>query len=1042
MNPDYTTGSTHYLAPDDIAAIYDVAPLYSAGIDGTGQQLAIIGQTDINVADIRQFRTKFGLAPNDPQIVLYGPDPGISPNDLPEADLDLELAGSVARNATIIFVTSYSVILSAQYAVDQNLAPVISESYGGCETDVATTSRSVAQQANAQGITWLISSGDSAAATCDRSSPTPQAEKGDTVSFPSSIPEVTAVGGTEFNEGSGSYWASRNTANLASARSYIPERVWNDTALLNQIQGGGGGASVIYPKPLWQHGPGVPDDGARDLPDVSFSASPQHDGYYIVYNGSYYIFGGTSASAPLFAGMVALLNQSIAAANPASATSANAGLGNINPALYRLAQSTSDVFHDTTAGDNIVPCAQGSPECVNGTLGYSAATGYDLASGLGSVDVANLIAEWNNGNASTTLVSANPPSYGLGMDVQLIATVSGMGGIPGGTVTFVGGDVSLGTAVLAPGATSATAALSVAATLLAGGNGTVGALYSGDATFMPSSGSTTITLQLPSSGSYVIPSVTPNPVAEVGTAWPYTIKLVEVAGVATTITAFTINGVNNLSNLPSKSIAAYGSMSAFLAGSGLTVPLSRNFHFAGTDAGGATWSRDIAVPFIASSVPSLTPAISLTLSSPSIQADLQAPSSCEWSQQITIQELSGYQVTLSEFLAGSSVATTMLPEIFGTTRLAPHGMLTGIVCFPSASPAQESYIVGGVAETGGSVLATASVTLGTAPSNPASFSVPATPVVIAVSDSKGTGSAQLPLTFSSGNPSWNVTILPSAQTWLTVSALTGSGSANLTLQASAAGLSNGVYNAMFSIAALNATPQSFQVPVVLLVGASPDISITGLGNAASGTQVFAPGQLMAVYGNGLASGPATAAIQPLPLVLSGVSATVNGVAAPLWFVSPGQINLQIPYETTAGAAVLGVAHNGNVASYSFTVAPTGPGIFAYQGSVVPNATGSPGQELVAFITGDGDVTPSLASGATASPFATLAQLPHSRQALTMTIGGEPAHIVFHGIVNGLVGVTQVNFTIPADMGPGVQPVVVTVGGVDSAPVNLTITAPM
>jgi uncharacterized protein (TIGR03437 family) len=920
----------------------------------------------------------------------------------------------------------------------------MSESYGGCETDVATTSRSVAQQANAQGITWLIASGDSAAATCDRYSPTPQAEKGDTVSFPASIPEVTAVGGTEFNEGMGSYWASRNTANFASALSYIPERVWNDTALLNQIQGGGGGASVIYQKPLWQRGTGVPNDGARDLPDVSFAASPQHDGYYIVYKGLYYIFGGTSASTPLFAGMVTLLNQSVEAANsaPASAASAAAGLGNINPNLYRLAQSASNVFHDTTVGDNIVPCAQGSPDCVNGTLGYAAGTGYDPASGLGSIDVANLIAEWNNGNASVTVVSANPASYSLGINVQLTATVSGNGGIPSGTIAFVGADVSLGTAVLAPGATSATATLSVPATILAGGNGTVGALYSGDGTFLPSSGSAGITLQLPVSGSYVIPSVTPNPVAEVGTAWPYTVKLIEVAGVATTITAFTINGVNNFSNLPSKSIAANGSMSAFLAGSGLTVPLSRDFHFAGIDASGATWSRDITVPFIASSVPSLTPAISLTPSSPSIQANLQAPSSCEWSQQITIQELSGYEVTLSDFLAGNSIVTTTLPEMFGTTRLAPHGMLSGTVCFPSASPAQESYAVEGVAETGASVIATALVTLGNASSNAASFSVPSTPIVISVPGSGGTGSAQIPLTFSSGSPSWSVTTLPAAQPWLAVLAPTGSGNASLTLEASAEGLSNGVYNAIISIAATNATPQYVQIPVVLVVGASSDVSIMGAGNAASGTQVFAPGQLMAVYGNGLASGTSLAAIQPLPLVLSGVSVTVNGVAAPLWFVSPTQINLQIPYETTAGVAVLGITNNGSVASYTFTVTPTGPGIFAYQGSMVPDATGTPGQELVGFITGDGDVTPTLASGATASPLATLAQLPHSRQTLTMTIGCEPANIVFDGIVNGLVGVTQVNFTIPADMTPGIQPVVVSVGGVASAPVNLTVTAPM
>jgi len=284
--------------------------------------------------------------------------------------------------------------------------------------------------------------------------------------------------------------------------------------------------------------------------------------------------------------------------------------------------------------------------------------------------------------------------------------------------------------------------------------------------------------------------------------------------------------------------------------------------------------------------------------------------------------------------------------------------------------------------------------------------------------------------------------MPSTQKWLTVSAVSGTGNSTLTLRASAAGLSNGVYNAVLSIAATNASPQAVQIPVALVVGASSNISITGIGNAASGAQVFAPGELMAVYGNNLAPTNAIAGIQPLPLILAGASATVDGVAAPLWFISPGQINLQIPYETSAGPAVLGITNNGEVASYTFNVTPTGPGIFQYQGSMVPEPSGTAGQTVFGFITGDGDVTPSLASGATSSPEATIAQLPHSRQALTMTIGGENAVPSFDGIVSGLIGVTQVNFVIPSNLAPGTYPVVVTVGGVSSAPVNLTVTAPM
>lgn len=260
------------------------------------------------------------------------------------------------------------------------------------------------------------------------------------------------------------------------------------------------------------------------------------------------------------------------------------------------------------------------------------------------------------------------------------------------------------------------------------------------------------------------------------------------------------------------------------------------------------------------------------------------------------------------------------------------------------------------------------------------------------------------------------------------------------MQASGAGLSNGVYSAIVSIESAGSIPEAVQIPVALAVGASSSIAVAGLGNAASGGQSFAPGELLAVYGSGLAADNASAPLQPLPLKMGGASATVNGVAAPLWFVSPGQVNLQIPYETPAGPAVLGMMNGGNVASYWLNVAPAGPGIFAFNGSLVPFSTGAAGQTLVCFITGDGDVTPTLASGATPRSGTSLANLPHSRLPISMTIGGEAAQIVFNGIVPGLIGVTQVNFTIPSDLTPGPQPVVVMAGGAPSAPVNLTITA--
>lgn len=245
------------LAPDDLAIIYDIMPLYNTKIEGSGQKIAVVGESDLeaNFSDIRAFRKKFNLPAADPQVVLYGPDPGVNEGWRREGDLDLEWSGAIARKATLIFVNSNSVITSSIYAVDQNLAPVISASYAVCEQKLFYLGglfQSIIQQANAQGITFVAASGDAGPGECDNFDYSPLASNGFAVSFPASIPEVTAVGGTEFNEGSGTYWNPMNTANGASAISYIPEMAWNDSLLYGRILATGGGPSILYAKPPWQ----------------------------------------------------------------------------------------------------------------------------------------------------------------------------------------------------------------------------------------------------------------------------------------------------------------------------------------------------------------------------------------------------------------------------------------------------------------------------------------------------------------------------------------------------------------------------------------------------------------------------------------------------------------------------------------------------------------------------------------------------------------------------------------------------------------------
>jgi uncharacterized protein (TIGR03437 family) len=428
------------------------------------------------------------------------------------------------------------------------------------------------------------------------------------------------VGGTQFAEDGGQYWSSNNSTGGGSALSYIPETVWNESRTSDPASGGGG-ASVVFGKPVWQTGLGVPADSARDVPDVALSSASGHVGYLVYNGGSLVVFGGTSAASPAFAGIATLLNQYLLQ-NGALSTP---GLGNMNPRLYSLAQSSPGVFHDITTGSNIVTitCGSRSRNCVAGSYGYNAGTGYDQASGLGSVDAHALVMAWASG-------------------------------------------------------------------------------------------------------------------------------------------------------LP-------------------------------------------------------TPALS-------------------------------------------------------------------------------------------------------------------------------------------GPP-----------------------------------------------------------------------LIAGVANAASYRQQFAPGMVVSIFGSSLARGTVIAGSVPLPTVSLGVSVTVNGIAAPLYYVSPGQINLQIPYETAAGQATLVVRNNGETSSTSLTIGSAAPGLFTdASGALVPAGSALRGQVISLYFTGAGAVSPAVATGAAPAVGTAIAKLPAPAQATSVTVGGVPAAISFAGIPSGLVGVMQVNFTVPSNAPRGSQKVVVTVNGVPSQSATLLV----
>jgi hypothetical protein len=399
--PDFTSSVTgrHFIAPGDFYTIYDINPLLTSSFDGSGVKIAVVGQTDLSLSDVAAFRSASGLPAKAPTVMLYGPDPGnAGKDDTLEAHLDVEWAGAVAPNADIIFVNSKNVIgQSLTHAIEDNLAPIVTLSYGTCEANFGASNlvsfESLFQQANAQGQTILTAAGDSGATDCDYR--VASATKGLAVDYPSSSAYVTGLGGTMFNEGSGNYFNATQGAYSGSAISYIPEVVWNESGA--NLTAGGGGASASFPKPTWQTGPGVPNDDARDVPDVALNSAAGHDGYlycasgfctngYRDSAGNLQVVGGTSVAAPSFAGILALLEQKL-----------GTRLGNANPTIYALANSTysSAVFHDITSGNNKSACTAGSIGCPSGgSLGYDSNTGYDRASGWGSVDAFNLVNDW------------------------------------------------------------------------------------------------------------------------------------------------------------------------------------------------------------------------------------------------------------------------------------------------------------------------------------------------------------------------------------------------------------------------------------------------------------------------------------------------------------------------------------------------------------------------------------------------------------------------------------------------------------------------
>lgn len=520
------------VTPEDFATQYDLAPLYKAGTNGSGETIGIINESNIDLSLVQDYQSLFGVAGSPPQVVIDGDDPGDLPEIDVEAYLDVELSGAVAPKATVnLYISGGSDLvdlleLAALRAVEDNQAAVLSVSFGNCEYTLGNAGNqfwsALWEQAAAQGQTVLVSAGDNG----------PECELTDSLSVSgiASTPWNMAMGGTDFyysDYASGgasmvTLWNTTNDANLGSLKAPLPEQPWGDPFGLNVIpnsiergefgSGGGGASDCIavdsttgactggYAKPNWQSGPGVPADKVRDLPDLSLFASngANLSAYAICsYEGAcapgvgdnvgVELVGGTSASAPAMAGIMALIDQKYGRQ------------GQANYTFYPLAQQKPAAFHDITVGNNSEICGPTlGPDCAvqpngyEGTPQYPARPGYDQASGLGSVDATALVNNWNSitfqPTATTLHLSSSSVTHGTPVTITTSVAASSGSGTPTG-------DVAILTNSTLPDSASQTflsltnGAGSGSVNYLPGGEYQVTGRYSGDGIFASSTSS-------------------------------------------------------------------------------------------------------------------------------------------------------------------------------------------------------------------------------------------------------------------------------------------------------------------------------------------------------------------------------------------------------------------------------------------------------------------------------------------------------------------------------------------------------------------------
>jgi hypothetical protein len=783
-----------------------------------------------------------------------------------EAYLDLEVSGSVAPASKILFYVSGSLIESATRAVDDNAAAVMSISFLNCENNLGASNNAawnlIMEQAAAQGQTVMVSSGDSGPAGCDDHNSSAPASHGLGINGIASSPYNIAVGGTDFyyttyatdmpgntspqtNTELKQYWDLTTTKTPStSLLATIPEQPWNVPFGLNLEDGGnyslyttapdieasGGGVSSCavnyapgpcsgYPKPSWQTGFGPANTPYRTIPDVSLYASGGSN--YSSYptcsvagdcttntteanGGGMQISrsGGTSASSPAFAGIMALVNQATGSRQ-----------GQANYVLYALAMQHPEVFRAITVGSNNVPCVQGSPNCsltttnsadpANGMYSfgeYNASAGYNLATGLGSINVAKLLADWDSiaFAATSTSLSSSTTSFQHGTGVTLNVATTSASGTPAGQIAILNNTGTAGQEGLDQLTLGSNGTVSSSINSLPGGSYNVVARYGGNGEFSPST-SNPVSFNVTQENSQTQACVTANggtlcgssnPTYSYGTATVISATPASAAGKADGTPTGTVVFTDSFQ--PTKSNSTYTNVSA-------SIPLS--------SFGSASWQ---------SSAGSVVGTHSLTAAysgDSSFYASASQPLAFT-----TSQATSTIAITTSSSYSGSSGSIALSALVSGTSIYsAPTGSVTFSV--------------------NGTVMGTATLSSTTSPSSgvlaeSAQLTVPEPTGVYIVS---ATYSGDTNFAIASASPVSVTVAKPGFQLQATpVTIATSGGSGSSTILITPVGSFTGQVNLTCALASTPASDWSSDNPICTLVSSSVTIG----SNPASITATF------------------------------------------------------------------------------------------------------------------------------------------------------------------------------------------------------------